>query len=82
MRGSVRPKQLLDGTHHFRLRVLIPNGLISVVAQTLSTFYPTFTGMSAEVLLGHVHHVRILCRHARVGVAQKVLHSTQIAGVQ
>jgi hypothetical protein len=26
--------------------------------------------------------VRILGRHARVGVAQKVLHSTQIAGVQ
>jgi hypothetical protein len=26
--------------------------------------------------------MRILCRHARVGVAQKVLHGPQIAGVQ
>ena len=45
--------------------------------------FPTFTGdQQRRILLGHVHHVRVLGRHARVGVAQKVLHGLQVDGAQ
>jgi predicted RNase H-like HicB family nuclease len=32
---------------------------------------------SSWIFLGHVHHVGVLGRHARVGVAQKVRHGPQ-----